>query len=68
MNNFYSVMDEEDLDKQNKVLNHMTRATNNMRAQNNQSLSTVGACSNQINNVLMGQHEKWIQNRFSKIV
>jgi len=35
VNNFYSVLDEEDLDRQNTILNRIARAKKNMKAQNN---------------------------------
>lgn len=65
-NDFYSIRDEELLDLENGPLQNMSKA-HEFRMQNTkQSLSTVGACQQEINKALISQHEPWVRDKHQK--
>lgn len=68
MNRFYGIKNDEELDRQNQILSKKQRADENRKKQNKQSLNTVSACSQMINNVLIGQHDNWVQSMHSRFL
>ena len=65
-NKFYGIQDEAELEKNNTFLNLINRAHENRQKANKQSLTTVSACSQVINSVLIGQHQPWVQKMHDK--
>ena len=60
-NSYYNITDESVLDSKNTFLNFIHRAQENRAKASKQSLTTVSACSDEINKVLMSQHQVWVQ-------
>ena len=54
-NQYYNIKDESELDRSNSFLNFVNRASESRKKANKQSLTTVGACSEAINHVLISQ-------------
>lgn len=68
VNQFYGIRDEKALDKENQILQNFERANENRLKQSKQSLKTVSACSQSINQALIQQHDQWVQSMHNKFL
>lgn len=66
LNDFYSVVDEQILDQQNRPLQIMSNAREIRIRGDRQSLTTVAACQQEINKALISQHQPWVRELHKK--
>jgi len=66
LHDFYSALPDEEIDRNNRIMNHMSRSSETRKKHNKQSLTTVDACSQMINNVLISQFPDWMQTAHLK--
>lgn len=59
-NKFYGIQSEAILNSDNLYLEQTRRAQANRANSNKSSLTTVAACSQVVNQVLIGQHQPWV--------
>ena len=62
---FYGLTDQEQLDKNNKPLNFLKRASELKKQNEKQSMSTMDACNHVVIKALMSREVEFVRNKFN---